>query len=219
MVLAGPVEVPVNVRIQGQVDAKEQPQRAAQEARVVPISQAPGSCQVVLYGGENGGQQTAVQFLDGPPMSVLPGRYRVSTVCTFAYLVSASMGNADLLANPWITVAPGSAPAPIEIVARRGSGAIVGTVKLQQAPAGKITCIQAVPEGSPRDPAFVCVMNGDGTRFSFESPVPGEYKLYAFSNDQVEYSNREFLGGLSGGESVQVDEGAAAQVTITKVVQ
>jgi hypothetical protein len=150
--------------------------------------------------------------------SALPGRYRLDVVCRNAYLVSASIGNADLIANPWITVSPGATPAPIEIVARNGGGGIAGELKLDQEPAHGTMHVLAVSRVSTRDPELTPAFD-QPRRFSFDSLAPGDYTLYAFSTDQIEFRNPEFLRGLTGGESVRVEDGATATVTIARLAQ
>jgi protocatechuate 3,4-dioxygenase beta subunit len=220
MTLAEAVQIPVNVRIVGQPTEQEK----ESEDGDLALS-PPGFCMVTLHGGLGSGwspvmlglRQVGVDPAGGSP--VLPGRYRVGVSCNGAYLVSAAMGTTDLLANPWITVSPGAAPATIEVVAHHGGGTISGAIKLDQEPTGKNLYVLAVPRVSTREPALVPAFEQIGRQFSFDSLAPGDYTLYGFSSDQVEYRNPEFLRGLTGGESVHVDEGASATVTITRLVQ
>jgi len=75
-----------------------------------------------------------------------------------------------------------------------------------------------VPRVSTRDPEFVEAIAGN-RQFAFQPLAPGDYLLYAFPTDQVEYHNPEFLRRLTGGESVHVEEGAPAIATITSLAQ
>jgi hypothetical protein len=152
-------------------------------------------------------------------VSILPGRHQVLISCSNAYVISAVMGNTDLLANPWISIAPGAAPAPIEVVAHHGGGTITGTIKLDPEPVGRTMFVLAIPRASTRDPELAMVSDEGGREFSFASLAPGEYTLYGLSTDQIEFRNPEFLRGLSGGESVHVEDGATATVTITRLIQ
>jgi len=217
MSLEGPVEIPVSVRIIDQPEVRQSPgNREGQLGQAQRILPNPGFCWVALHGvvsTPTGGGRRA-----DAPVSVLPGRYRVGVLCGNAYVVSASMGSTDLLTNPWITVLPGTAPAPIEIVARRGGGAIAGAIKIDQEVAAGALWVLALPRVSTRDPEFAEAIAGN-RQFAFQSLAPGDYLLYAFPTDQVEYHNPEFLRRLTGGESVHVEEGAPAIATITSLAQ
>jgi hypothetical protein len=127
------------------------------------------------------------------------------------------MGNTDLTANSTITVVRGSQPAPIEVVARYGGGTINGTMKLEAPLGGAAVFVLLVPRLSFPEPTLVPVVASSGGQFVFDSLAPGDYTLYAFSSDQVEYNNPEFLHGLSGGESVRVEDGLKSMVTITRL--
>ena len=215
LTLQGTVEIPLDVHILGQ---PETPQTRPELPPGFPVVglKTPGSCRIIL---RSGGPNPVRTMQSRGNISALPGRYRVGALCFGAYLTSLEMGTTDLLASPWITVAPGAAPAPIEIVARHGGGTIAGSIKPHQAPAGKIVWVLAVPRIATRDPEIAAAFEQSGDQFSFSSLAPGDYTLYAFSTDQIEYHNPEYLRGLSGGESVHVDDGAAAAVTITRLVR
>jgi hypothetical protein len=232
MTLAGPVEIPVRIHVLGQAEVNEN-RGSLEDGSANPGGPPPaiagghlsqpqslGFCTAALDGAEaNSRLPSGLGGADGPA-TVLPGRYRVSVTCVNAYVISVAMGSTDLLTNPWITVALGAAPAPIEIVARHGGGNIMGEIKVEQDAPGKTRCALAVPGVSTLEPTFWCEsMHSGEHKFFLESLAPGDYTLYAFSTDQIEYRNPEFLRGLSGGESVHVDDGATATVTITRLAR
>ena len=210
MALAGPAEIPVIVRILDQPAVKAIPEGQQQ---LEP--QNLGFCYPALRPSSGG-----YPIIPGPGDGAIqapPGRYRFDVSCGNAYVISATLGTTDLLANPGFTVAPGLAQAPIEIVARHGGGIISGAIKLGQVPTGKTMFVLAVPRFSARAPEST--QASDDGQFSFESLAPGDYTLYGFSTDQLEYRSPEFLRGLTGGESVHVEDGATAAVTITRLAQ
>jgi len=79
--------------------------------------------------------------------------------------------------------------------------------------------VLAVPRFSARAPESTQASDDGDGQFSFDSLAPGDYTLYGFSTDQIEYRSAEFLRGLTGGESVHVEDGATATVTITRLAQ
>jgi len=222
MTLAGPVEIPVNLHMLNQPEAK--PAQTSMEGQPSQENQAEPSppdvrfCMPILDTEANARPNWAIPTENGS-IRALPGRYRVRVLCGNAYVVSATLGNADLLASPQITVVPGATPAPIEIVARHGGGTIAGTLKLDQAPAGETLSVLLVPQVSTREPVMSPVPSQSGSQFLFDSLAPGDYTLYAFSTDQIEYRNPEFLRGLTGGDSVHVEDGGSATAIITRLVQ
>jgi hypothetical protein len=213
LTLQGPVEIPVNVRI---LDQPETPQARAAFRSADGHLQPLGFCTLSLYGAAS--EPSPVRSANGQ-ISVQPGRYRVGVPCFNSYVVSVGMGNTDLLTSPWVTVSRGASPPPIEIVARHRGGTIAGAIKLDQNPAATIVWVLAVPSVSTRVPELAPASRRAGGQFSFNSLAPGDYTLYAFSTDQIEYRDPEFLRGLSGGESVHVDDGATAAVTITRLTR
>jgi len=213
LTLQGPVDIPVNVRILGQ---PETPQARAAVRSPDGNLQVWGFCTLTLHGAAS--EPSRVRSAKGQS-SALPGHYRVGVPCFNSYVVSATIGTSDLLTNPWITVSPGSPPGIIEIVARHGGGTIAGAIRLDQEPAGRIRQVLAVPSVSSREPMLAPAFDQSGGQFFFNSLAPGDYTLYAFSTDQIEYRNPEFVRGLSGGEIVHVEDAATATVTITRVTQ
>lgn len=83
----------------------------------------PG-CQASLTSND---LRSAQNYHANPPgvaifRGVLPGQYRLTLNCFGGYIVSATSGTADLLANPTLRISGGVAPAPIEVSLKDGRG-------------------------------------------------------------------------------------------------
>ena len=213
MALADGVKIPVNIQVLNQP-----PEEANQTGDGNgPAQRNSSSCMVSLLGGPAVGHRPPIWSPSNAP--VPPGQYRVQINCFQAYVVSATMGNTDLAANPSITVARGADPEPIEIVARHGGGTIDVTIKIDTAQPEETLFVLAVPRRPAAEESLRLVPAPFQGQIAIDSLAPGDYTLYAFSNDQVEYRNPEFLDSLSGGESVHVEDGARAAVTIARVTE
>lgn len=153
---------------------------------------------------------------------VLPGLYTVRLQCYGGYPTSALSGGIDLLANPNLTIQPGSAPAPIEIQLKRGGGTLNGEFAVNPIP--KTAGVLLVPAFNSTGPTMLPVgidfESQDKVHFGQMFLAPGDYTAYAFSEwQQVEFRNPGFLQTLSGGESVRIEDGKEQKVSITKVVK
>ena len=52
--------------------------------------------------------------------------------------------------------------------------------------------------------------------FQFSNLTPGDYTIYTFPKfEDVEFRNPAFLGTLSGGTRVHIEDGKIAELTIT----
>jgi hypothetical protein len=154
---------------------------------------------------------------------LLPGSYNLTIACGASYVTSALWGSQDLLANPEITIQPGAAPPPVEIVAHLGGGSVQGKLVLKSQPT-EPPGILLVPQFSGSTGPVMEPLYGQGTerQFSFQSLAPGDYLAYAFSHcEDIEFRNPAFLRNLSGGVLVHVQEGADsnAEITINGIVQ
>jgi hypothetical protein len=128
-------------------------------------------------------------------------------------------GTNDLLSNPAIIIPPGGTPPPIEIAMKPGGGTIHG--KLAVKSAAHQGAVLAVPTSSSSiGPFFLPLGFADaGQEFDLENLAPGDYLVYAFSTQEVEYRNPAVLQALTGGTSVHVDDGKTSEVTLEKVVK
>jgi protocatechuate 3,4-dioxygenase beta subunit len=151
--------------------------------------------------------------------NVFPGPYRVEFWCTGGYVTSAMFGTNDLLSNPAITIQPGGTPPPIEIAMKPGGGTI--HAKLAAKSARQRGAVLAVPGfSSSTGPSFLPLgFADDGQEIELDSLAPGDYLVYAFSTQEVEYRNAAVLQALTGGTSVHVDDGKTSEITLDKVVK
>jgi hypothetical protein len=130
-------------------------------------------------------------------------------------------GSQDVLANPMLVVQPGAQPPPIEILAAHGGGTVSGTVSAEaKLPGAGVLLVPQFSEstGPPVGSAFRYDEEGSALQFEFQNLAPGSYLAYAFENvNDVEYRNPEVLRKLTGGVSVQVEDGAEKQIVIPGV--
>jgi hypothetical protein len=153
---------------------------------------------------------------------VMPGVYRVSLTCSFGYARSVMSGAQDLLANPILTIQPGAAPRPIEVVATYGGGTIRGKVSADLSPTPSNIWVLFVPQfAGSAGPVLGGTFSGPSGGFQFEARylTPGSYVVYAFSNRDVEFRNPQFLRSLSGGVHAQAEDANEKTITITEVAR
>jgi len=169
----------------------------------------PGGACIVQLQSLTGGTNAPTPRRD---MSVIagvsPGRYHAIAQCFNARATSMTLGSQDLVANPEVVIAPGSVPA-IELVAAYGGGVLRGEIEGE----GEAGTIVLVP-GTGGDPiSFPVSPKG----FMLSGLAPGTYQVFAFAKE-VEYRNREFVRALSGGVTVQIEDGKEAKVKIPAVI-
>ncbi len=152
--------------------------------------------------------------------NVLPGDYTVRMHCSGGYPISARWADTDLLANPHISVSGGVAPAPIEIDLKPGGGRVRVGFALDSAPS-KVTVVLAPAALNSTGPVVGYLNSAGSGKLAFTATdlTPGEYKVYAFTKEDVEFRNPDFLRSLSGGAAVHVEEGSEAQVTVRSLVE
>jgi hypothetical protein len=149
---------------------------------------------------------------------VFPGEYQVRFLCFGAYVQSASFGGADLLRNPVLTIPP-DAPLPsLEIDYTPGGGTLQATFT---DPVLQFDAVLLVPDfPASNGPELQRVRRFFGTlpdqdMFQFSNLTPGDYKIYTFPKfEDVELRNPAFLGALSGGIRVRIEDGEIAELTI-----
>lgn len=150
---------------------------------------------------------------------VFPGRYRMSVACGGAYVRSAMWGSQDVLANPTITIAPGVPPPSLEILAARGGGTVSGTVTAKEDMPWVLLVPQFAESTGPVMAAAIPADAGGQREFYFANVAPGSYVAYAFSSNDVEYRNPEFLKALSGGVAVRVEDSGQHTIKIAEVIR
>lgn len=220
MVLSPPVDIPVETRFAGTpvtIPTFEGRQTGSCVPQLHPTSALAAADALPAIGrfGRNSG--------DNPLPGVQPGRYRVSIGCFGAWARSAVSGTHDLAADPVLDIQPGATPAPIEILAAYGGGSIKGKISYDgETPLTGLTVL-LVPQFSSvagSQVAFSFRAPGQqGYQFQFSNLAPGSYTLRAFTHQDIEFRNPEFLRSLPGGVTVQIDGDAVQEVTIDGVIQ
>jgi hypothetical protein len=167
--------------------------------------------------------RSALTYHANPPgdaifHDVLPGQYRLAIHCYGGYVGSVTSGSADLLANPTLRIQGGVAPAPIEVSLKEGGGILTVTVALDHPPE-QMWVLLAPQSNASAGPQLQTVQGGGKFPSRFMNLVPGDYTVYAFSTDEVEFRDPQFLQSLSGGASVKIEGDGEKQVTITSVVR
>jgi hypothetical protein len=150
---------------------------------------------------------------------VFPGEYQVRFLCFGAYIQSASFGAADLLRNPVLTI-PAEGPSPsLEIDYTPGGGSLRVKLSKSVPPIGAVLLVPAflAASGPELKQAFdFGTGQPDDDMVQFSNLVPGDYTMYTFPKfEDVQLVNPEFLGGLSGGIGVDVEDGEITELTIT----
>jgi Carboxypeptidase regulatory-like domain len=189
----------------------------------------------LIPAGRRPGQRYVEQHTNGEEMTiagVLPGQYRVCLQCSGGYPTSVMAGSQDLLSNPLLTVQPGVAPLPIEVIGRTGGGTLTGTLHVGRASgesqpgfpfrAGVLLVPQFGNSTGPQTvPVFQLLQPDAGEyRFSLHSLAPGDYLVFGFSKiNEVEYRNPDFLRSLTGGVSASIADNSEQTVAIPGVVQ
>ena len=114
---------------------------------------------------------------------------------------------------------------PIELIAKQGGGRVHGQAPSDSASKQLSIHVLLVPQfAGSSGPILVRGFDRSGVntgfQFSADSLAPGVYLVYAFLNDDdIEYRNPQFLRTLTGGVSVQVEDGSDKEITITDVIR
>jgi protocatechuate 3,4-dioxygenase beta subunit len=222
LALAAPVDIPVVTHL-------SDPSPAPQDAHPLPRRFRGSLCRAELRAPVRPEFFGSLPPGDGEEMriaGVRPGNYRVNVQCAGAYVRSAMAGTQDLLSNPILTIVPGAAPTPIEILASAGGGTVNGIVERKEQVHDESIHVLLVPQFAPTtgpmlaDTLFDQSESGAKPEFFFSNVTPGNYVAYAFSGDaEIEFRNPEFLKGLSGGVAVQVTDQAEVKITIPGVLR
>jgi hypothetical protein len=134
-------------------------------------------------------------------------------------------GAQNLLADPILTIQPGAAPHPIEVVATDGGGTIRGQVSVHSSLTPNNMWVLLVPQfvgstGPVLEIASWLPSQAGGLQFEVRDLMPGSYVAYAFSNrDDIEFRNPQFLRSLSGGVHVQAEDASEKTISITEMVR
>lgn len=123
------------------------------------------------------------------------------------YLKSATLGGRDIAGSE---VPIGAGAGNIEVVLSDDGGVVEGDVATDDGPAAAWIFLER--DGAPPRNARTDA-NG---HFRIETVPPGDYKVYAFDNNNVEYSNPEWMQRTGKGIAVTVESGQSAQVKLTR---
>jgi hypothetical protein len=202
---------------------------ARERTRAGAIRSGPGACSVFLQpsGRRPGKTYTAARDKENRNEStlkgVLPGSYRITFTCYGGYVREVKVGDRDLLSNPVLDVAAGVALPPIEVDVAAGGGTVTGTVTVPESSISPRPVVLLVPMfAAATGPQTARLLPKDGGEMQFQLAglAPGLYTAYAFSDwDEVEFRNQEFLGSLTGGVSVTVEQGSNSRISISGVVR
>ena len=126
------------------------------------------------------------------------------------FIEKATYGTTDLLREN-LTVAPGAAGEPIQIVVSNGTGQVTGTVRSNGA--GGTGYVYLLPHEPSLTLVYTAVANADGT-FT-ETVPPGNYSVVAFDHRfPGDLRDPQVLAQLRGGGSAQVTPGGKASVDL-----
>ncbi|HXR74375.1 MAG TPA: carboxypeptidase-like regulatory domain-containing protein [Bryobacteraceae bacterium] len=176
-------KIPVQVQIEG-------PQ-AGPAAPAVAVHLAPRDHNNFNPGGWTQGRHLPLGqgAAETTISNVMPGRYRVEVQQVAQYYISSvRSGNIDLTRDD-LVIAPGSEPAPIEVVLHGSPASLRGTVK---AGGEQIRAfVLVLPDGDSADEPQQAFTAG---QFSFSGLAPGSYHVYAFpSLNEIEYENPDAM--------------------------
>ena len=221
--LASPVDIPVLTRFTN--TPKATPVSDEEEE---PMS--VGSCMPLLPSGSR--NRAHIGLVDLPNhaegqalRNVLPGKYHVQIECAGGYAISALSGTQDLFVNPDLVVQPSTIPPSIEITAVHGGSNLQGTVASKEATSLEQVMVLLVPQfPNGYGPQLIQGFRSNGGKeeyqFQFFNLAPGNYIVYAFSNNtDIEFRSSQFLQSLTGGTPVYIESNKPASVTITEPIR
>jgi uncharacterized protein (DUF2141 family) len=198
---------------------------AREQIRPGAIRSGSGACSVSLQpsGRRPGKTYTAARDKESRNestlKSVLPGSYRITFTCYGGYVRAVRVGDRDLLSNPVLDVAAGVALPPLEVDVAAGGGTVTGSVTVPESsiwPRPVVLLVPMFAAAAGPQTARLVPKDGSGMQFQLGGLAPGLYTAYAFSDrDEVEFRNQEFLGSLTGGVSVTVEQGGNTRITVS----
>jgi hypothetical protein len=152
-----------------------------------------------------------------------PGTYRIAPQTYGQQCVrSILQGGRDV--SEGVTIAPGVAPEPIEIVLSTHCGSVDVTLSASDSPPPNLTAYLLRKSGDEmvlERQGFQGPAGSDGARhFALQNVAPGDYTVYVWPQElPVEYTNAEYMRQFeSYGQPVTVSDGGKATVTIDKVL-
>ena len=186
MVLGPAISIPVVVKTESRAAAANQAgmQGPPVSVRLIPFDASTSESYSTMVRGKPGAYSVVLQ-------NVEPGKYSVElTPQGLWYVQSAQYGQTNLLYDD-LTIASGGTSYPMEIVLRDDGPSLTGTVKAADGKETEATVV-AVPEPASKLATKVTHVYGAST-FGFAGLAPGEYLIYAFDSDRMEYTNPDVL--------------------------
>jgi hypothetical protein len=127
------------------------------------------------------------------------------------YVQSATYGQTNLLYDD-LSVATSGPSYPMEIVLRDDSASIAGSVRTSDGSVSQATIIVAPQPASKITPKVAQAPSGS---FNLAGLAPGEYLLFAFDTNGLEYSNPDVLEGYaSQATHITLSPNQSAQVVV-----
>jgi hypothetical protein len=144
----------------------------------------------------------------------MPGHYRVEVQQVAQYYISSvRSGDIDLMRED-LVIAPGSQPAPIQVVLHGSPASLRGTVKAGDRQIRAFVLV--LPDGDSADEPRQAFTAG---QFSFSSLAPGSYHVYAFpSLNEIEYKNSEAMRRYADrATQVTLSENESKDITVNLI--
>ena len=186
MVLGPAISIPVAVKMESRSAAANPAglQGPPVSVRLIPSDPSISESYSTMVSGKPGAYSIVLQ-------NVEPGKYSVELEPQgLWYVQSAQYGQTNLLYDD-LTVASGGTSYPMEIVLRDDGPSLTGTVKAADGKETEATVV-AVPEPASKLATKVTHVYGTST-FGFVGLAPGEYLIYAFDSDRLEYTSPDVL--------------------------
>ena len=199
-------KIPVEVQIEGASAGPAPP--------VVSVHLASRDHNNFNPGGWTQGPRPGQQGAEATISNVMPGHYRVEVQQVAQYYISSvRSGDIDLMRED-LVIAPGSQPAPIQVVLHGSPASLRGTVKAGDRQIRAFVLV--LPDGDSADEPRQAFTAG---QFSFSSLAPGSYHVYAFpSLNEIEYKNPEAMRRYADrATQVTLSENESKDITVNLI--
>lgn len=139
--------------------------------------------------------------------NVRSGQYHVEVYPSHGYVAALTSGGTDLLREPLVVSASGTAP-EIEVTLRDDGATVTGRVNAGDDPVPSRSFVELIPDGD--DGQFATSFAGADGKFTFQNVPPGTYRLLATTERalQIPYRDPEAMRGYDGkGSTITVSAG------------
>lgn len=176
--------------------------------------EGPGTlpCNSVLIDGDHPTQPVAYLEPD-KPTRVPAGDYHVSVFCSDSVPESIRYGSAELLVSERLTIPVDAPPGDLIITRSRRSGKLLIALEGESADMPVLLLPGNAAMGAPLLLEGV-VISGRASKL-----LPGPYTVYSLRDRLAPYREPAFLGQLTKGISVQIEDGQSTQVVVEKLTQ